>query len=223
MIRDFAKLIPKSLSNRSGSVFYSGRSAFDSPSQMYVLGINPGGAPEDHRDETVRSHTRWVLNDAPTNWSAYRDESWEGGIPGTVRMQPRILHLCKRLKLDPGKVPASNLVFPRSVREGKLEGDIDQMARECWPFHKEVIEALGIRVVLCLGQRPGNWVRDRLQASTQVNEFAERNQRRWKSRTYTNTAGMAVVVATHPSIANWKAPATDPTELVQRALLRGAT
>ena len=213
------RLIPKSLADRSGKVFYSGKRAFNSPSApLYILGINPGGKPSDYPTETVSSHTEWLLNEAPSIWSAYKDESWGGGIPGTVRMQPRILHLCRKLNLDPGEIPASNLVFARSEREAKLEGNLAQMALECWPFHKVVIEQLGIRVVLCLGQRPGDYVRKRLQASTQIDEFIERNDRRWASFTYRNEAGLAVVVATHPSIAKWQAPATDPTGLVQRAL-----
>ena len=53
MIEDFAKLIPDSIMHRSGKAFYSGRLAFSSPSGLYVLGVNPGGDPEEYPDETV--------------------------------------------------------------------------------------------------------------------------------------------------------------------------
>ena len=218
MIEDFAKLIPKALLNRSGSVFYSGRRAFDSPSKLYILGVNPGGDPERQADETVSWHTNKVLHVEPENWSAYRDESWEGSSPGTRGMQPRVLHLLRYLKIDAGEVPASNIVFLRSGREARLEGNLQQLARECWPFHQSVINKLGTRVILCFGQSAGNWVCNRLNARTQVGEFVENNNRRWRSRAYRNADGFMVVVATHPSIADWTAPATDPTELVRTAL-----
>jgi len=44
MIEDFASLIPDSLLERSGKGFYSGRTAFENTSKLYVLGLNPGGS-----------------------------------------------------------------------------------------------------------------------------------------------------------------------------------
>lgn len=74
MITKFAALIPKSLQKRSGSVFFSGRIAFGSPSKLYVLGLNPGGPPDDREDRTVEWHTNKVLTVEKPDWSAYRDE-----------------------------------------------------------------------------------------------------------------------------------------------------
>ena len=218
MIRDFAKLIPKSVMDRSGSVFYSGRAAFDSQSRLYLLGVNPGGDPVEQSKETVTWHTNRVLNKEPGNWSAYRDESWRGRPPGTYGMAPRVLHLFRTLGLNPGEVPASNIVFVRSGREDRLDGDMMQLAMECWPFHQAVIDRLAISVIVCMGQSAGNWIRGQLNAKTQIDEFTEKNRRRWKSRAYTNAEGMTVVVMTHPSIVNWASPATDPTGLVREAL-----
>jgi hypothetical protein len=45
MIEDFAALVPRALGSRSGEVFYSGRSAFGRPAELYLIGINPGGDP----------------------------------------------------------------------------------------------------------------------------------------------------------------------------------
>ncbi len=218
MIEDFAKLIPKALLNRSGSVFYSGRRAFGSPSKLYILGVNPGGDPERQAEETASWHTNKVLRIEPERWSAYRDESWEGSLPGTRPMQRGVIHLLRCLRIDPGEVPASNIVFLRSGREDRLEGNLQQLARECWPFHQSVIEKLGTSVILGFGRSAGNWVCNRLNARTQVGEFVEDNRRQWRSRVFRNGDGFMVVVATHPSIADWTAPATDPTELVQTAL-----
>ena len=218
MIEDFVRLVPGSLMNRSGSVFYSGRYAFEPPSELYVLGLNPGGNVQDHATETVSWHTNKVIEIEPRNWSAYRDESWEGAVPGTRPMQRRMLHLFSRLGLDPGNVPASNIIFLRSSREDQLEGDVLELASQCWPFHQAVIEKLGVRVIVCLHGTATNWVCNQIGPHTQVDDFTERNGRRWRSRTYLSTAGLTVVGLTYPGIADWTTQATDPTHLVLRAL-----
>jgi hypothetical protein len=217
MIEEFAKLIPGELIARSGSVFYSGRRAFERSCQMYIMGLNPGGDPVKQAQETIGWHTNKVLSDVPDDWSAYRDESWSSSIPGTHKMQPRVLHLLKRLKLDPGSVPASNMIFLRSGREDRLEDDLSHLVDICWPFHEKVIEELTPRVILCLGNTTGNRVRQRLNARNQIAEYVENNTRRWRSRAFRNVDGVTVVVVTHPSIADWTAIATDPTELVENA------
>ena len=218
MLEDSARLVPRSLMNRSGKVFYSGRSAFEQPSELYVLGLNPGGHVQDHAMETVAWHTNRVLETEQHNWSAYRDESWAGAVPGTSRMQRRMLHLFDRLELNAGNVPASNLIFLRSSREDQLEGDVQELASQCWPFHQNVIEKLGVRVIVCLHGTATNWVCNQVDAHTQVDEFTEGNDRRWRSRTFLSSEGLTVVGLTYPGIADWTTPATDPTRLVVRAL-----
>ena len=44
-IKEFAGLIPDSVLDVSGKVFVSGRNAVGSTSQLYIYGLNPGGAP----------------------------------------------------------------------------------------------------------------------------------------------------------------------------------
>lgn len=95
-----------------------------------------------------------ILDMANPDWSAYRDEVWEGMAPGTYGMAPRILHLFGRLGLSPGNVPASNLVFVRSRNEATMGAATMQiLANQCWPFHAAVIkEELKPSAVLCLGK-----------------------------------------------------------------------
>lgn len=217
-IEAFAERIPSSLLSRSGKVFYSGRNAFSARSALYVLGVNPGGAPTGHDTELVGSHTHEVLNTHAADWSAYRDESWEGAAPGTYGMAPRVLHLFAELGFSPGSVPCSNLVFVRSSREGDLKEEMSSLADLCWSFHAYAIEALQPKVVLCFGKTAGNYMRQKLGANTLSYEFIEENNRRWRSQSFTNLNGITVVVATHPSIADWTARNTDPTQLVKRAL-----
>ena len=218
-IEELAAAIPVRFLDRSGKVFYSGRNAFSSPCPIYMLGVNPGGAPDNYLEETVGIHTRSVLQEFSDDWSAYRDESWEGAVPGTYGMAPRVLHLLQRLGMSPGSVPASNLVFVRSAREAHIKrSDMATMADACWPFHEKVIASLKPRVVLCFGQTAGKYVRGKLGANRVTGQFVEQNDRRWRSESFSGARGPNVVVVTHPSIANWCAAATDVTPLVQEAL-----
>jgi len=217
MIDSFAALIPQYLKTHSGSVFYSGRTAFSGPAPLYILGLNPGGSPKEQANQTVERHTAWVLNEA-ADWSAYKDECWIGEVPGTTGMQPRVLHLLRKLNLQPRNIPASNVIFVRSAREKDIAVPFQRLAKACWPFHKAVIERLSVRVVLCLGQRSGRWVREQLNAKSRVDQFVETNNRHWTTTAYENSNGIAVVVATHPSRADWRTPSADPSPLVKRML-----
>lgn len=219
-IEHFAALIPAQLLAESGKVFYSGRSAFAHRSPLYVLGVNPGGAPENYPTETVGNHTRLVLEELPDDWSAYRDEVWEGAAPGTYGMAPRVLHLLRQLTLKPDKVPATNLIFVRSRSEACIRQRWTALADLCWPLHACIIATLRPRVILCLGGTVGKYACKRLAASRLVGQFVERNNRRWKSQVFEDASGLRIVVATHPSRADWSAPATDPSGLVRQALRR---
>jgi uracil-DNA glycosylase len=138
-------------------------------------------------------------------------------------MQPRILHLFKGLEADPRLTPASNVVFVRSRRETNLQNEKQDLLETCWPVHQAAIDALSIKVVVCLGQTAGRWVRERLDANEQVDCFQETNRRGWKSYTHRSPQGLQVVTLTHPSIANWRHPDADPTPLVRRALERASS
>jgi len=210
--------IPAELLPCSGKVFYAGREAFAGPASLYVLGVNPGGDPDVQHEETVGAHTEWVASAAPSDWSAYRDEGWKGKAAGTHGMQPRLLHMFRTLGLNPGSVPASNLVFVRSRREGDIANYLSRFAGVCWAFHRYVIENLRPKVILCLGQTAGDYVCAKVDAHERYATFTEQNARRWQSHAYRSRSGVRVVVATHPSIANWSAAATDPTGLVASAL-----
>ena len=226
MIKKFSELVPKQLLDKHGFVFFSGRHAFSARSDLYILGANPGGSPDDEPDATLSKHIDQVLHDKPGNWSAYRDDSWYGRAPGKSQMQRRMLHLFNELGLDPGKVPCSEVVFLRSKDLSRLSGNFNQLADECWPLHQAVIEHLSVRVVACLGKPAGNWVRNKLGAHTLLDEFKDTKPgytRGWKSETHVNSDGMVVVRLAHPSRAIWTDPLSDPTILVKHALMRAAT
>ena len=212
---EFVSLISPTLLGLSGRVFYSGRSAFTEKGELYVLGFNPGGDPESER-ETVDRHTSFVLHEAPALWSAYCDESWKGKVPGKHGLQPRVLHLFKRIGRDPRRIPCSNLIFVRSSRAANLSHD--NLEELCWPVHQAIIERLRPRVVLCLGNQVGDRVPRRLDANEPIGEFIEANKRKWTSRAHKSPDGRIVLSLTHPSIADWTASPTDPSSLVLRFL-----
>ena len=219
MIEDFAKNIPLDLQHKSGIVFYSGRAAFSGHRELYILGLNPGGDPTKQACETVACHTSKVLNEKPNKWSEYSDESWEGKPPGKHRMQPRILHLLKNLDLEPGEVPSSNIIFERSRGEKEIANNWQQLAEACWPFHCAVIKQLRPRVILCLGEKAANFVREKVHAHNLIDCFVETYPKsRRKSMCFTNHEGKKVIRVSHPSRANWKNPDADPSKLVLRAL-----
>jgi len=219
-LEDFAELVPSALRQRSGAVFYSGRAAFESQSDLYILGLNPGGNPSRQAAETVQANIDASLQRAASDWSAYVDDSWNGKRPGSWKMQPRIRHLLARLQRDPRRTPASNVVFTRSAREADLLHEKQALLEACWPLHRTVIQALNVKVVICLGRTAGRWVRDATGAQKVQENFREDNARGWISQAHSNESGLQVVTLTHPSIAAWKVEATDPTSLVRSALSR---
>lgn len=211
--------LPAALLDRSGSVFYTGRSAFASQSDLYVLGLNPGGSPLGQHQETVgQDLADWQA--LPADWSAYSDESWNAKAPGTHGMQPQMLHMFKRLGLDPRAVPASNVCFVRSAGEAALASEKASLIKDCWPVHAAVISELGISTILCLGGTAGRWVREKIGATQLVDSYRETNDRGWASEAHLANDGRAVVTVTHPGRANWKNPDADPTPLLARVLAR---
>ena len=218
-IEALAQHIPSNLLQLSGSVFYSGRNAFLPQRPLYILGLNPGGCPEELASNTIGHQVNSVITTSQDDWSAYRDESWQGAQPGKHGMAPRVLHLLEKLRLNAGTVPASNLVFVRSRREaGIRRNEMQILADCCWPFHQAVIELTQPRAILCFGKTTGMYVRERLIAHELIGEFVERNNRRWKSQSFTGMGGIKVIVGTHPSIADWCAPNTDISQLVADSL-----
>ncbi len=212
-IDDFLSRVDSSLHIRSGSIFYSGRRAFTEPSDIYILGLNPGGNPILQAEDTIGRDIEAIRRQDRECWSAYQDEDW-GGKPGTYGMQPRVLHLLKQLGRDPRQVPASNVIFVRTRRERDLRQEKTDLLPLCWQFHKAVIQELGVRHILCFGGTAGLWVREMVGANEFLDRFQETNRRRWASEAHSSADGRSVITLTHPSIAKWDAVETDPTGLV---------
>lgn len=211
--------LSQSTLNRSGSLFYSGPSAFVGHRDLYILGLNPGGSPVSQAHETVaRDLENWKARTTP--WSAYIDDSWLGRPPGKHGMQPRMRHVFDQLGVELREVPASNVVFVRSATEAALGAEKTVLLQQCWPVHDAVIHALGVRTILCLGATAGRWAREAIGASELIDRFVEQNGRGWTSEAHIAPDGRAIVTVTHPGRADWRNPSADPTPLIRAVLER---
>jgi hypothetical protein len=159
------------------------------------------------------------------NWSGFEDD-WREFGPGAVAFQRRVRHLINECGYEnPRTVPASNVIFVRSTRVETLDAKhTETLLYDCWAVHGKVISTLGVRVVVCFGQDAGRWVRAQLDASTEpaIESFTEDNGRHWRSATHRGRDRIQVVTLTHPSVADWTNPLSDPTGLVTKALARNA-
>ena len=202
----------------SGEVFYSGRAAFSGNPDVYILGANPGSDPSAAGLNTVQRNIDLALKSLPERWSSYLDTSWDGRPKGGAPFQLRMKHLATRAKLDLRLTPSSNLVFLRSTRTSELARPWSEMVEVCWPFHALVLSQLKPSVILCLGMKTAQDVLDKLGGGNEIGAFAEANARGWTSRSWQVRSGQRVLGFTHPGIADWTKPATDPSNLLLEAL-----
>ena len=215
----FAHLVEPSLHGLPGGVFYSSPAAFSAPSKVYLLGLNPGGAPGTDGEATIAKNLATWRKREP-GWCEYTSESWEGAEPGEYGIQRPIRALFNRLGLNVADVPASNVVFVRSSQEAKLDRKLELLER-CWPVHDAVIRNLGVTTVLCLGKTTGKWVRSKLGADRLHDHFEETYAKRhYRSEAHLNSDGIAVLTLAHPCRSDWRDQRADPSPLVLRVLAR---
>lgn len=215
-------MVPAELHDLSGDVFLSGRSSFSQPSDIYVLGFNPGGVPAELAECTIASEIEAARTDRH-HWSAYVDQRWHNLPEGTQHFQKRLRHLIEtRCGLNAQVVPSTNLIFVRSSTIATLPGSEDDYLRACWPIHEKAIAALGVKVVICLGADAARWVRNQFDAHKLIDFYVPTVGTKSRSETYLGRDGIQVVRLIHPGRFNWTNPGSDPTELVVRARLRVA-
>ena len=216
-IKEIAKLIPDSLMDRPGRAFYSGRRAFESSSHLYILAANSAKDLEEVRD-TVRDNFLNLLElSEMENWSRYE--------VGKTNFHCRMLELFEALGLNPKAVPASNVVFQRSSRIDKIPPACwNKLAKKCWPFHRSVIEQLGVRVILCMGQKARDGVIAGLQSDKpEAGKFLKVGKPESSLKTvggyYRNNGNIAVVHLPYPTTwIDWTTAIADHKPLIQSAL-----
>ena len=211
-------LVPPSMRDVSGEVFYSGRASFEHPSRVYLLGLNPGSDSADSTLNSIEVSLEQTAKLHTEGFSRYVDERWNRSNRSYTPMQIRVRHLLRRLGLDPRQTPSSNLVFSRSIDVSTIRAGFGRLAEQCWPVHEEVIRSQGVKVVVCMGGKAFEYVARRLGAETYLRDYIETNRRQWRSVAYRNGDGVSVVGLTHPSRADWTNYNSDPSELVKWCL-----
>jgi hypothetical protein len=209
----FARLVPESLLDCSGEVFYSGRAAFSGSRPVYLLGYNPGSDPSGNRS-TVRGSIEEACSRKADRFSLYYQD-WG---PGRRKdMQRSIKHFFLDSGLCANLTPSSNCVFVRSPSVRAIPAaKRRQLEDECWRFHKAVIEQLGVKAILCMGNDAFKAVQRRFRVTGPPDEQP------WSAtqahRAYPTASGMYLCQLIHPSYGHWQCPKYNPAPLVRRAL-----
>ena len=143
-----AKESLKHLLDRSGEVIYSSHETLKK-GDIYLMGLNPGGDPDDDECIKIREHFENILSKT-TN--SYVDEEWANGKglskKGKAPLQLRVQWLIKELGYEITDVCATNLIFQKSKSSDEL---CFGLAGICWRFHEHVIEIVQPKLILTFG------------------------------------------------------------------------
>ena len=220
-LETFSRLVPDSLLDCSGEVFYSGRAAFSGSRDVYLLGYNPGSDPSVERqagDElnTVRSSIEKACSWSSERFSLYYEE-WEKGRSQT--MQRGIERFFAETGLDPYLTPSSNCIFVRSPDIGSMPRATRRGLEDaCWQFHQAVIEQLGVKAILCMGRDAYEAVCRHFRVTEQVDEEPDGWRPPRMHRAFSTKSGMLICKLTHPSRGHWQIERNNPAPLVRRVL-----
>jgi hypothetical protein len=207
LFEELIRRIPPELLHASGKAFHSGRRAFSGSRDLYILGFNPGGDPQD-RTETVATNIEQVRHEAE-DWCAFLDQDWRPGGRyygrGKAPLQLEMQDLATCLGLDLRGIPVSDVIFARSRQAHHMDNPRKLMDL-CWPFHQAVIEGPRIRVVLCLYKGAAEFVREKTGARVQPVDRAcarSRAGREYWRETFEAPSGLKIVQITRPTGISW--------------------
>ncbi|MBX3350710.1 MAG: hypothetical protein KF747_18475 [Nitrospira sp.] len=152
----------KPILDESGAVFYSGRQTLEGKTDFYLMGLNPGGAPDVMKEETIkRSLSDWQ-GKKPDYWSEYRDaywgkkQQWTDADNGNSRHQKWVRDFCADcLGEDVRNVFSANAIFKRTKKGVDLPKgtNVDDI---CWQVHKLLFSKVQPKYIICLGHGSGS-------------------------------------------------------------------
>ena len=138
------------LEKKKGGVFYSSWSSLLKPNGYYIMGLNPGGEPDQSKTPSIIESIFDDRLNAP--WSAFTDECWEWGgrclEPGGHRNQVRVKQIADHFEIDLSSTVSTNAVFVQTPRA--VDIDVEWIG-QCWSVHEELMSWLRPRVVIALG------------------------------------------------------------------------
>ena len=126
--------------------------------------------------------------------------------PGRAPFQLEMQALLGRVGLDPREMPASDLIFLRSAQADRIASPAELMEL-CWPFHRAVIERLGVRVVLSLYKPAAGFVRMKTDAYPmpvdRVFQQSRSAKRKYRRECFAAPGSLRIVQITRPTGAPW--------------------
>jgi hypothetical protein len=193
-IADFAREHLRAILPLSGYVLYSAAETI-SRGSVYLLGHNPGGSPDDQVEATIEASLDALPNKELNN---YLDETWTMSSGRTflargAPLQRRVNWLLTSLGLSTRSVPASNLVFARSIDAARSR--FVEPAELCWPVHERIIEYVDPRVLVVFGnskRSPYSFIRAKCGSRTMEDEF-DSGHSPWRCRTFETMDGRTVI------------------------------
>lgn len=203
----------------SGGILLSSEATLESRSRsdIYFLGLNPGGAVDDHEHGDGFPSVFQSLALSRLGVSGW-DQDWsrQGAVyaPGQAPMQRRFKHIAQRLGLAYGEILATNLVFARS-RQFKDLGDLEQQIERSLPIHRLMLDTVKPKRLWVMGNTDNAGATLRLHSDTE-----------WKSAGYSNWSigrgtvdfcGHTMQFCHTPHLSFWDATAADKQSLIDFA------
>lgn len=190
---NFAREHLREILHESGEVLYSAASTLR-PGEVYLIGHNPGG---DAKNRDLPKIGR-SLDDLPNKKTNSYLQSWNGRAAGKAPLQRRVRWLLESLGLDPSKVAASNLIFPRS--RDAAGSQFRKYSRLCWPVHEELLGVVQPALVIAYGnggQSPYRFLLN--QFGPDGEERCNSGHRPWLCRSFVVPGRFRVVGVPHMS------------------------
>lgn len=210
----------KGLLHLSAEVLYSAASTLR-PGEVYLLGHNPGGDDQNLDLPRVGSS----LDDLPDkSFNSYIDTAWTGRggkkyEVGKAPLQLRVKWLLERLGLQPQKVAASNLIFPRS--RDAASSRFLELSNTCWPVHADIIDIVRPQMIIVFGnsgRSPYKFLIDKFRPTSE--ECHPSGHGRWLCRSFVVSDEFRVVgiphmsrykISAHDDVADWVNGMSKPT------------
>jgi hypothetical protein len=159
--------LPPAMHTRSGAVLGVGVDMIK-PSNLYVMGLNPGGDPDTIRTAIIDALAQ------PSGTSGYTHECWQRNctepmgrcqhVDDNGRVIDRALTKHQRnyravvgaFGKAPEEVPTANAIFARSASLALLEKQTSHNAAEwwrlCWPVHQAILREVMPVTIVTLGR-----------------------------------------------------------------------
>ena len=148
-------MVAEQLSKCKYSIYYTNPINALRPGNIYFLGLNPGGTPENENTFKIQDSSTFDGE----NQCAF-DEEWrhknrkfsKKEAPLQKRVRELLTFLLKELHEEPNirKVFATNLYFFRSA-DKKMLINYGIKNCDCWEYHKEFLNIVKPRIIVCNG------------------------------------------------------------------------